>query len=74
MSAGAPGVRTSKVLEGWVDYLARVGWVRGRLRGRGGDVCKRQILQISVFVGEERQYAKRTKSINNLKRKTGLRL
>ena len=53
MSAGAPGVRTSRVLEGWVDYLARVGWARGRLTERGGNVCKRQILQISVFVGEE---------------------
>ena len=58
-----------------MDYLGRVGWVRGKLMGRGGNVtdCKRQILHISVFVGEEGQYAKKTKSINNLKRKTGLR-
>ena len=38
---------------GWVGYLGRVGWVRGKLMGRGGNVCKRQILQISVFVGEK---------------------
>ena len=57
-----------------MDYLARVGWARGRLRGRGGNECKRQILQVSVFVGEEGQYVKKTKSINSLKRKTGLRL
>ena len=42
-----------------MDYLARVGWARGRLTERGGNVCKRQILQISVFVGEEGQYAKK---------------
>ena len=33
--------------------------------GSGGNVCKRQILQISVLVGKETQYAKKTKSINN---------
>ena len=39
--------------KGWVGYLGRVGWVRGKLMGRGGIVCKRQILQISVIVGEK---------------------
>ena len=52
-------------LEGRVGYLGRVGWIRGKLMGRGGNVCKRQILQISVLVGEESQYAKKTKPINN---------